>query len=257
MKARNGKIARLPKDVREQLNRRIENGWRGAKLVKWLNEQPSVKEVLRGEFNGRPVSEQNLSHWRDGGFVDWQRHQGTKEQIRWAVERSEDVDEAEGDEHLCERLARLASAELAEHMQQLSAVEDPKERWRQFREVCLELWRLRNGTHYGRGVDLGWDRWQREVDQEEAAVEEAQQQKQAERRESQEEYLERLMDMLHRPDLREWVRTDWPNREEEFRRLKEIYHLKPDSQGTPFHPSQHSREGQRRGAVYNYPTESK
>jgi len=31
MKTRHGKIARLPKEIREQLNRRIENGWRGAR----------------------------------------------------------------------------------------------------------------------------------------------------------------------------------------------------------------------------------
>jgi hypothetical protein len=120
MKTRHGKIARLPKEIREQLNRRLENGWRGAKLVKWLNELPPVKEVLREEFNGRAISEQNLSQWREGGYLDWVRHQETQEQIRWVVERSEDVDEAEGNEHLCERLARVAAAELAEHLQRLS-----------------------------------------------------------------------------------------------------------------------------------------
>ena len=176
--------------------------------------------------------------------------------MRWVVERSEDVGEAEGNEHLCERLARVAVAELAQHMQQLSAVEDPKERWKQFREVCQELWRLRNGTHYCRGVDLSWERWQRQADQEEAVLEEVQQQKQTEHNESQEEYLKRLMDLLHRPDLREWVRTDWPNRETEFLRLKEIYHLKPDSKDTPRHPSQGSLDRLRHGAVYQYPNQT-
>ena len=28
MKARHGRIARLPKEIREQLNHRLENGWR-------------------------------------------------------------------------------------------------------------------------------------------------------------------------------------------------------------------------------------
>jgi hypothetical protein len=257
MKTRNGKIARLPKEIREQLNRRLENGWRGARLVKWLNELPQVKDIMREEFHGHPIAEQNLSQWRDGGYADWLRHQGTQEQLRWVVERSEDVDAAEGNEHLCERLARVAAAELAEHLQRLSEVADPKERWKQFREVCLELWRLRNGTHYGRGVDLSWDRWHREVDHEEAELKAEQRQEQAQRRDSQEEYLEKLMDMLHRPDIREWVRTDWPSREAEMRRLKEIYHLKPDSQDTPFHPSQSSRDALQRSAVYKYPSESK
>jgi hypothetical protein len=34
MKTKQGKIARLPKEIREQLNRYLENGWRGARLVK-------------------------------------------------------------------------------------------------------------------------------------------------------------------------------------------------------------------------------
>src|SRR5882724_8067935 len=103
MKTRLGKIARLPKEIREQLNRRIENGWRGARLVNWLNELPQVKESLREEFHGRAINEQNLSQWREGGYADWLRHQGTQDQIRWVVERSEDVGAAEGKEHLCER----------------------------------------------------------------------------------------------------------------------------------------------------------
>src|SRR4051812_461130 len=105
MKTRNGKIARLPKDIREQLNHRLDNGWRGKKLVNWLNALPEVKEVLREEFHGHAISEQNLSQWRDGGYADWLRHQDTQGQVRWMVEQSDDVNAAEGEEHLCERVA--------------------------------------------------------------------------------------------------------------------------------------------------------
>jgi hypothetical protein len=253
MKTRNGKIARLPKEIREQLNHRLENAWQGKKLVKWLNALPEVKAVLCEEFHGRAISEQNLSQWRDGGYADWLRHQDTQGRVRWMVERSDDVEVEEGEEHLCERVARVAVAELAEQMHRLHAVADPAERWKHFREVCLELWRLRTGTHFGRRVDLGWDQWQREVGHEEAALEQERQQQQVKKRESQEEYLERIMDLLHMPDIREWVRTDWPSREAELGRLKEIYHLKPDSKGTDFHPSQGSRDALRRSAVYDYP----
>jgi len=73
MKTRNGKIARLPKKIREELNRRLEEGCTGAKLAEWLNEVPSVKKVLREQFKNQPISEQNLSQWRDGGYEDWLR----------------------------------------------------------------------------------------------------------------------------------------------------------------------------------------
>lgn len=42
-----GKIARLPRDVRDQLNRRLENGEGGASLVAWLNSLPGVKKALK------------------------------------------------------------------------------------------------------------------------------------------------------------------------------------------------------------------
>jgi hypothetical protein len=248
MKTRNGKIARLPKEVREQLNRRLENGWRGTRLIKWLNDLPEVREVLREEFHGHAISAQNLSQWREGGYADWLRHQDSREGMRWILERAEDLEEEPGEENFCERLARIVTVEVATQVQRLDKIEDPKERWRELREVCLELWRLRNATSYGQSVALGWKQWQRKVGQEEAA----QIQEPAEGEQSQEEYLESLMDQMHIPEIREWVRTDWPNREAEFLRLKEIYDLKPDSKDTPFHPSQESREGLRRSAVYKF-----
>jgi hypothetical protein len=71
MKARNGKIARLPHDVREELNVRLECSEPSPKLLAWLNALPVVREFVRREFGGEPVSKHNLSQWRLGGFQDW------------------------------------------------------------------------------------------------------------------------------------------------------------------------------------------
>ena len=69
--ARNGKIARLPRAVRSQLNTRLQEGEEGKQLVQWLNSLPEVQSVLADHFNGHPVTEQNLSDWRQGGFEEW------------------------------------------------------------------------------------------------------------------------------------------------------------------------------------------
>jgi hypothetical protein len=68
---RTGKIARLPREIREQLNRRLQDGEPGKKLVEWLNSLPEVKAALNTQFGGRRVSEQNLSEWKAGGYRDW------------------------------------------------------------------------------------------------------------------------------------------------------------------------------------------
>ena len=69
--ARNGKIARLPRAVRSQLNSRLQEGEQGKPIVQWLNSLPEVQAVLNESFSGHPVTEQNLSDWRQGGFEEW------------------------------------------------------------------------------------------------------------------------------------------------------------------------------------------
>ena len=77
-----GKIGRLPRQVRNELNRRLLEGEPGITLVDWLNGQPSVKAVLDRWFGGRPVTEQNLSEWKQGGFEDWQRQEEARAWVR-------------------------------------------------------------------------------------------------------------------------------------------------------------------------------
>ena len=72
---RNGKIARLPRDLRDQLNQRLANGEQGVTLLPWLNGLPDVKELLALHFEGSPISKQNLSEWRSGGFAEWEARQ--------------------------------------------------------------------------------------------------------------------------------------------------------------------------------------
>ena len=51
--ARTGKIARLPREIREELNHHLECGLPGRELVEWLNSLPDVHEVLTKSFDGR------------------------------------------------------------------------------------------------------------------------------------------------------------------------------------------------------------
>ena len=71
MATRNGKIANLPNDIREQLNLRLLEGETGRELTAWLNALPAVQSILGSQFNGSPISEVNLTHWRQGGYLQW------------------------------------------------------------------------------------------------------------------------------------------------------------------------------------------
>jgi hypothetical protein len=52
-----GKIARLPKPLHEQLNRRLENNEPASETLPWLNGLVRVKKILAAQFDGVPISE--------------------------------------------------------------------------------------------------------------------------------------------------------------------------------------------------------
>ena len=61
---RNGKIARLPKAVREQVNLMLDDGKTYSQIIQWL------------AANGSPgFSPENIRQWKNGGFQDWLSHQ--------------------------------------------------------------------------------------------------------------------------------------------------------------------------------------
>lgn len=70
-KARTGKIARLPLAIREEVNRRLRDGEPGPKILAWLHTLPEVLTVLDEHFREEPISPQNLSEWRQGGYAEW------------------------------------------------------------------------------------------------------------------------------------------------------------------------------------------
>src|SRR5438552_1450443 len=69
---RNGKIASLTTEIREQLNLRLGEGQAGVELAEWLNSLPPVQQLIAAAFEGFPITPQNVSEWKQGGFRDWQ-----------------------------------------------------------------------------------------------------------------------------------------------------------------------------------------
>jgi len=78
---RKGKIARLPRNIRDEVNRRMDNGEVGTQLLEWLNGLPEVKSVLDAHFEGRPITDQNLSEWKAGGFRQWRMERAEEERV--------------------------------------------------------------------------------------------------------------------------------------------------------------------------------
>jgi hypothetical protein len=115
-----GKIARLPKEIREQLNQRLDDGQPGSEVLPWLNELPAVKEVLGKHFHSVPISDTNLCHWRGGGFQRWVRKQEALAELKEFAEDIEDYSGAAG-ERLARGTAMLASAKILQRLQTMPA----------------------------------------------------------------------------------------------------------------------------------------
>jgi hypothetical protein len=118
---RKGKIARLPRHIRDQLNSRLDDGEQGARLVEWLNGLPEVNLVLERNFDGQPINEQNLTDWKQGGFLDWQQLQQSREWVRAVADEADQVTEEAGLMPLSDRLSSVATLALGKLMRELAA----------------------------------------------------------------------------------------------------------------------------------------
>jgi len=145
---RTGKIARLPREVREELNHRLEDGEEGMRLVAWLNARADVQAVLAVSFGGRAINEQNLTEWKQGGFQDWLHHQESRAWLNGLVEEAAELSEEAGDVPVTDRLSGLLAVALGRCAQQaaLLSTNDPGQQ-KVLLAVAHELTILRRCDH--------------------------------------------------------------------------------------------------------------
>ena len=111
MKTGNGKIANIPRSLRDELNYRLSDGDPGNELVTWLNSKPEVVEVVNELFDGTPISEQNLSEWRKRGYQKWLAHRNAVDESNALSDNAEDLAETGID---CDKLLLTLAASYAE-----------------------------------------------------------------------------------------------------------------------------------------------
>ncbi|HVY70426.1 MAG TPA: hypothetical protein VHH73_10890 [Verrucomicrobiae bacterium] len=141
---RTGKIGRLPRAIREQLNQRLHDGEQGPELLDWLNALPEVQAVLAAEFDGKPVNAQNLSSWRQGGYEDWLAHGEAIDLAQRLGEEIQDWKEQEqGDcAPLTEKLMVWLTARYAVVARQIGKLDEEKQ-WQRLREFNADLLKVR------------------------------------------------------------------------------------------------------------------
>ncbi|HSI13911.1 MAG TPA: hypothetical protein VK961_17830 [Chthoniobacter sp.] len=151
---RTGKIARLPQAIRQRLNERLADGEPQQLLVAWLNEHEIVRERLERFHGGRPITEQNLSDWKAGGFRDWERHQETRGMLREFLHETEELSAELAGEELLEKATNSVALALLQLLRDAMAGHPKLEERQAVLQIARELDRMRRVSHEGQRVQL-------------------------------------------------------------------------------------------------------
>ena len=235
--ARNGKIARMSLDIRNELNRRLQDGESGITLLKWLNRLPAVQAMLARDFEGVPVSNQNLSDWRRGGFAQWQAQRELLEEARETAADASELKEATDGcltDHLATVLAARYAAALAGWDGETS--DDFRHKLRTLRGLCQDIVELRRGDHSGARLKMEQERLTREQEK------------------TEEEVVAHFQKWLKNPDVRDAVCQNYVSSEERERRMRAIFGLEPKPEPAPEEAAQ--ERGDKIGGIFGMPPEA-
>lgn len=177
-RTRIGKIARLPLDVRNDLNQRLQDGKSGKAILAWLNRQKIGEDIWYQGGVGVNISEQNLSNWRAGGYQDWLQQQEALDFVRLMAEEAGELGAAADGEGIADRFTAILAVELTRLAKVLLEKEsDPEKRWARLGAVSDKLSQIRRDDHRAAQVKMKREQWKREQEREEEAMEEQYQKK--------------------------------------------------------------------------------
>jgi len=146
-RSRTGKIARLPLVIRQELNRRLQDGQPGPPLLDWLNALPEA------QFEGQPIGKMNLSAWRHGGYQDWLEQQQTLEAVATVLDEAAGL-QAAAKEDLVDGLTLVLTAQMAQEIKKLRAETDGEKKSKIWRELMNSLVLVRRGNIQGERLQV-------------------------------------------------------------------------------------------------------
>ncbi len=138
---RTGKIASLPARIRERVNQRLHDGHSGPQILAWLHTLPEVLAALDEKWSEQPISPQNLSEWRAGGYQDWLRKRERVENIKILSDYALEIAKGAGTS-ISDAAAAIAGGQILEALEKLGDAPDGEER---LVGLSLAISKLRDG----------------------------------------------------------------------------------------------------------------
>jgi len=155
----------LSKELRDDLNERLQNGEEAAPILEWLNGLEEVKSVLQLSFNGQPINEPNLSAWRHSGYEEWLLAEERLEMMFRLREEAASLKAELHEPNVGDWMGLLVGAEIAGLSQKLLDKEpDPEKRWKQLCDMHKQISRLRQDEHRAIRTRIQKKEWEKEND---------------------------------------------------------------------------------------------
>jgi hypothetical protein len=107
----NGKIARLPKVLRDQVNRMLDDGVSYKAIIEKLEQSTDPPLPYK-------LLEINISRWKDNGYQRYLRHQEWRDQLRILRENGSDMSELADGPKFQETLIQIALTEMFRVLQE-------------------------------------------------------------------------------------------------------------------------------------------
>ncbi len=163
----NGKIGRLPRNIRDELNHRMDEGELGERILEWHNALPEVRQVLARDFGGQPLNGQNLTNWRAGGFPHWLAQQKRRATVGQLTEDARELNADAGGLEAGNHLSAVLVAELAASARdELATLTDPAQRCARTQEFLQTVARVRRQDNQDGRLAIERERRARERDKE-------------------------------------------------------------------------------------------
>ncbi|MGD1084415.1 MAG: hypothetical protein ABSA47_06635 [Verrucomicrobiota bacterium] len=148
-----GKISRLPHHIREQVHSRLRDHQTGANIIAWLNSLPEVNLVLDASFGGSPLTERNLSSWKQRAHRAWLIEQSALAEASRFVAQSRELAQA-GQGTVTDHLASFVAARYAVATRRLGDDVDEGEHMKRLRTLCRDVVDLRRRDQYAEWLRL-------------------------------------------------------------------------------------------------------
>jgi len=141
-RARTGKIAKLPSAIREELNSRLAEGEATEGILEWINGLPEVRAHLMAHHQGTPITELNLSRWRQGGFAGWAENVKMQDSLDAMELACSEMDESARNQ-LVSRIGLVLLSRLVSQLQSFDSMPEGMEKAKCWSELIWSYVALR------------------------------------------------------------------------------------------------------------------